>query len=64
MMSRGQERSDLRREAFLQVEDVENIQCSTCLNVAVEGSQYCVSCGIYWEDCRNGIFDQELEENF
>ncbi len=56
----GQERREERRfkvtvvRATMQVEQ-ENIACSTCTGLAIEGKEYCLSCKLYWDDVKSGI---------
>jgi len=33
----------------------EDWQCATCSAAAEESSQYCMSCGLYWQDVENGL---------
>lgn len=33
-------------------------KCETCTAPAEEESTFCLHCGMYWEDVRNGMFDE------
>ena len=46
--------------AILEAEDhgMDVIICKTCSNVASEEhAPYCCPCFMYWEDVKNGLFD-------
>lgn len=32
-------------------------QCTTCSQPAEEADHYCRYCRSYWDDCRNGLWD-------
>lgn len=31
--------------------------CKSCSDLAIDGQEYCRSCKWYWDDVRNGFFD-------
>jgi len=36
-------------------------QCETCPAPTEGGwSRWCMSCRMYWEDCRNGLYQEDL----
>lgn len=50
-------RAARRREAKLQADDASTWKCETCETIVDQGARYCWPCGSYWEDCRNGLWD-------
>ena len=48
-------------DALLEAED-QQIECRSCSSVSEEGSQYCRSCGSYWKDVSEGLFNIEEGE--
>ena len=44
-------------DALLEKADHEAVFCTSCQSVADEGSQYCSSCGAYWKDVDEGLWD-------
>jgi hypothetical protein len=50
------------REAELEREDDDAIMCRTCNSPAEdEFEPYCMSCGMYWRDCINGLWDDAVQ---
>jgi hypothetical protein len=46
-------------EALAEKEEDDAITCKTCNAPADdEYAPYCMSCGIYWKDCGNGLYEQ------
>lgn len=46
------------REASLENEERKADKCATCSGPADEAYEpYCMSCASYWEDVKNGLFD-------
>lgn len=45
-------------DALLEKEEHDSVTCKSCTAPAVEGYEpYCMSCGMYWQDCANGLWD-------
>lgn len=49
-----------RREAEDQVE-AERWQCKSCTAPADEDDSFCISCRMYWNDVRDGLFDRDYD---
>lgn len=49
------------RDAEQEVEETR-VKCVTCENVALEGDKHCLSCGLYWRDVANGMYDEYADE--
>ncbi len=47
-------------EALTEVEE-DRWQCLTCSDAREENGDYCMSCRMYWEDCRNGLWEDRYE---
>lgn len=51
--------SKIRVCEALDICEETNVECASCvLNVAIEDERYCLYCKTYWEDVRNGLFDE------
>lgn len=48
------------REALVEAEEAR-WQCETCDAPAIEDEPHCLSCKIYWEDVRDGLFNEPWE---
>ena len=58
-LTHRKERAKNRRieiAAKAEVEEVKSWKCRTCETIILEG-QFCSSCQQYWDDVRNGVFD-------
>lgn len=49
-----------RHEAETQVEE-ERWMCATCIAPAQENSDYCLSCFLYWRDCKDGMWGDDYD---
>lgn len=50
------------RQAEIEREDDATIMCRTCNSPAEdEWEPYCMSCGMYWQDCINGLWDDAVQ---
>ena len=50
------------QDALAEKEDDDGILCKTCKAPAEEGSPYCWMCASYWEDCDNGLWQDDWPE--
>lgn len=48
------ERYTLTPHRALQCVENERWKCATCNTPALDNSQYCLACKLYWEDVRDG----------
>jgi hypothetical protein len=47
-------------DALLEKEESDSVTCKTCSAPATEEfAPHCMSCGLYWQDCDNGLWDDE-----
>ena len=50
------------READLERQDDDGILCRTCTAPAdPEYEPHCMPCGLYWADCADGLWDDDVE---
>lgn len=57
-MRRDMPKSSRRFEARLQADDASTWKCHTCETI-IESGDYCWPCSSYWEDVRNGLWDDD-----
>lgn len=50
-----------KREIELEIIEAETLKCRSC-DTIVEVAGYCRHCADYWEDVRNGLFDDYWRE--
>lgn len=52
-----------RKYRMLQVpidQEESRWKCETCPGVTEnDDSRWCIHCRMYWEDCRNGLYDED-----
>lgn len=52
------------RDALIENEDRKADLCDTCDNPADETTEpYCVHCASYWQDVREGLFDEYEDQH-
>ena len=49
----------LRPHQAMELVQQETWKCTTCSAPAQENSRYCFHCELYWEDVKNGLFNQD-----
>jgi hypothetical protein len=55
-------RRPTKRALAEMADEFVGIKCETCENVTEhEGARYCLYCRTYWEDCANGLWDDDRE---
>ena len=52
----------LMRHAQAEAEEVRGWTCQTCSTMTDNEGPYCRYCASYWEDVRNGLFDEPEHE--
>lgn len=48
-------------EAWEQALEDRALTCESCNAPAEETGPHCLSCRLYWEDVRNGMFDRDFD---
>lgn len=52
--------AEAKRIALEELDEVRSWKCESCDTlIETENSRYCRACAAYWEDVRNGLFEDE-----
>lgn len=51
-----------RREIAIEVLEAETLMCRSCTTI-VEAPGYCRTCADYWNDVRNGLWDDDPRDD-